>query len=196
MFDSSQLNASFQLILETTEQLIQEKGCRQTTLQDIIDRSGLSKGAIYHYVSSKDELFGLVLKSRMEQMNERFFEMIASKKAQGVVNPLQSIAEGIVRNTDQHDVSNKIFIFLLGQMDKPKVADLIHRIYEFTLNTSSKWIKVGQQEGVIPLSINPEKMALMFITFMYGLRVKNTIVPNQGKIGIEDIFQMMYRSLQ
>ncbi|WP_175471903.1 helix-turn-helix domain-containing protein [Paenibacillus naphthalenovorans] len=41
---------TFQFILSTTEQLIKEKGCQQTTLQDIMERTGLSKGAIYHYV--------------------------------------------------------------------------------------------------------------------------------------------------
>ena len=60
-------NPSFQNILLTTEELILEKGCRNTTLKDIIERTGLSKGAIYHYVASKDELFGLILKTKIEQ---------------------------------------------------------------------------------------------------------------------------------
>ena len=68
------------LLLDTTKQLILEKGCAATTLNDIITRSGLSKGAIFHYVKSKDELFSWVLKERLEEINRRFFEAAEQTK--------------------------------------------------------------------------------------------------------------------
>ncbi|WP_245602145.1 TetR/AcrR family transcriptional regulator [Peribacillus kribbensis] len=46
-----------------------EIGCKNTTLQEIIKASGLSKGAIYHYVSSKDELFGLIFQNKLQEIN-------------------------------------------------------------------------------------------------------------------------------
>jgi AcrR family transcriptional regulator len=176
--------------------LIQERGCRLTTLQDIINRSGLSKGAIYHYVSGKDELFGLILKARVEQMNARFYEVAASQDTRGIENPLKLIAETVMQATDPNDVSNKIFVYLLGQMDNPKVASLLREVYQFTLETSKKWIAYGQQSQVIPPSVDAEKMALTFLTFMYGLRVQNTITQEAGKISFADVFQVMLRSLQ
>ncbi len=196
MADSTQKSSSFQLILETTEQLIQEKGCRLTTLQDIINRSGLSKGAIYHYVSGKDELFGLILKSRVEEMNARFYAVAASSDNQGIENPLKLIAQTVMKATDPNDVSNKIFVYLLGQMDNPKVANLLKEVYHFTVETSKKWIEYGQQSRVIPPSIDAEKMALTFLTFMYGLRVQNTITQEAGRIGFAEVFEVMFRSLQ
>lgn len=196
MVQPSPVSASFQLILDTAEQLIREKGCRQTTLQDIIDRSGLSKGAIYHYVSGKDELFGLILKSRMEEVNAKFFEAVAEQQTASVDRPLQAIAEGMARSSGHLDVSNKIFIYLLGQMDNPKVAELVRGIYEHTLATSSRWIRVGQESGVIPPSVDAQKIATMFVTFMYGMRVQNVIDPAHGSPELGDIYQMMIRSLQ
>jgi AcrR family transcriptional regulator len=53
MIESLSKNPSFQLLLTSTEQLIQEKGCKNTTLKDIIEQTGLSKGAIYHYVTAR-----------------------------------------------------------------------------------------------------------------------------------------------
>ncbi|MDF2935058.1 MAG: transcriptional regulator BetI [Paenibacillaceae bacterium] len=61
----SQTSPTLKAVLETTEQLAAEIGCQNTTLQEIIKRSGMSKGAIYHYVQSKDELFGLILEEHM-----------------------------------------------------------------------------------------------------------------------------------
>lgn len=196
MQEYSQFNSSFQLILTTTEQLIIEKGCRQTTMQDIINRTGLSKGAIYHYVSGKDELFGLILKTKIEQINAKFFETVSKEETIGITSPLNVIAEGIAENSSGDDVTNKIFIYLLGRMDDPKVEEIVGDVYTHSLETSIKWIEVGQEEGVIPMVVNAEKMAQIFITFMYGIRVQNTVNKGDVKIKMDEIFQVMFRSLQ
>ena len=42
-----------QLILETAARLFAQKGYDETSMQDIMDATHLSKGAIYHHFSSK-----------------------------------------------------------------------------------------------------------------------------------------------
>ncbi|MEY8386645.1 TetR/AcrR family transcriptional regulator [Oscillospiraceae bacterium 38-13] len=44
-------------ILDTAERLFVEKGYDRTSLQDIIMETGLSKGAIYHHFTSKEDIF-------------------------------------------------------------------------------------------------------------------------------------------
>lgn len=188
-------NASFQTIMDAAEALIEEKGCRPTTLQDIIQRTGLSKGAIYHYVSSKDELLGLVLKSRVEQMNARFNETVNRPDTEGLENPLRLIAEGMVRSTSHRDVSNKIFIYLLGQIDNPKVAQTVREVYDYTMRICTGWIEVGKAHGVIPASVDSVKIAESLVVFMYGMRVQNTIHQEQSKMTVEDLIGFMSRSL-
>jgi AcrR family transcriptional regulator len=197
MSNSLQRNASFQHILDTTEQLIKEKGCRHTTLQDIIERSGLSKGAIYHYVSGKDELFGLVLKSKMEHMNINFNGIVAEAPPKDAVLPIQFIAQGMAAQTEGQDITSKIITYLLGQIDNPKVESILREIYGFSLNTAKSWIEIGQKAGAIPEEINAEKMASLFMVFTYGLRVQNIISKNlEPRVQVEDIFKLLLRSLQ
>lgn len=45
------------LILDAAARLFTEKGYDNTSLQDIISETGLSKGAIYHHFASKEEIF-------------------------------------------------------------------------------------------------------------------------------------------
>ncbi|WP_180242384.1 TetR/AcrR family transcriptional regulator [Bacillus sp. AFS029533] len=196
MKENPQLNSSFQLILSATEQLIEEKGCRQTTMQDIIDRTGLSKGAIYHYVTGKDELFGLILKARTEQINTKFFEIVSKEETVGINDPLNVIANGVAKHSTEQDVTNKIFIYLLGRMDNQKVEEILKDVYSHSLAISTKWIEVGQEEGAIPLVVNAEKMASIFLTFMYGLRVQSTVNKDSSNLNMGDIYQVMFRSLQ
>ncbi|WP_251550369.1 TetR/AcrR family transcriptional regulator [Neobacillus muris] len=197
MTNPLQRNASFQHILDTTELLINEKGCRKTTLQDIIERSGLSKGAIYHYVSGKDELFGLVLKSKMEQMNNHFNDVVKNTPPKDAVLPIQFIAEGMAAQTEGQDISSKIMTYLLGRIDNPKVESILKEMYGFSLKTARSWIEIGQKAGAIPEGINAEKMASLFMVFNYGLRVQNIIGKNTGQqVNVEDIFKFLLRSLQ
>ena len=48
---------TIQKILDTAEQLFIEKGYDHASLQDIIETTGLSKGAIYHHFASKEDMF-------------------------------------------------------------------------------------------------------------------------------------------
>lgn len=43
-------------ILDAAACLFAQKGYAHTTLQDVIDETGLSKGAVYHHFKSKEEL--------------------------------------------------------------------------------------------------------------------------------------------
>ena len=43
-------------ILNAAAALFAEKGYQSTTLQDVIDATGLSKGAVYHHFRSKEEI--------------------------------------------------------------------------------------------------------------------------------------------
>src|SRR5699024_4556034 len=150
-------------LLSITEQLIQEKGCKKTTLKDIIQHSELSKGAIYHYVRSKDELFGLILQIKMAKINDDF--MNEKKKPNvGLEGPLSAIADGMKYLIDEEDVTNTIFIYLLGRKEEPTIADILSQIYEQSIHLSVSWIKEGQQAGVIAENLDAKQTTMMFIT--------------------------------
>ncbi|UFJ40787.1 TetR/AcrR family transcriptional regulator [Brevibacillus humidisoli] len=188
-------NPSFQLLLSTTEQLIEEKGCRNTTLQEIINRSGLSKGAIYHYVRSKDELFGLVLQTRLEAVNERFFSQVNAGKKE-LDHPLQAIAEGLQHIHDPKDVTNQIFVYLVSQRDNPAIARLLQDLYQLSLQTSVNWIETGQQNGVIPSTLDARRIADMFIVISYGFRLRSMVTTDENHFSIADFHQVMRETLQ
>ena len=143
-----------QLILETTKQLIHEKGCETLTMKDIMEGSGLSKGAIFHYVKSKDEIYAWVLKERNEMINKSFMGEV-KQGGNEFEGPMEKIADMLQNLEDPQDVSNKVLKYLLGKEDQPAVAaDVLHEFYEQTTRYSKLWILTGQQYGVIPATID------------------------------------------
>ncbi|GAE05514.1 TetR/AcrR family transcriptional regulator [Paenibacillus sp. JCM 10914] len=114
-------------LLEATEALIKEKGCSKTTIQDIMKRTGMSKGAIFHYVSSKDELYVLVMEAKLAQKHELFMAEVSKQKHtdKHFDGPMNVVAGALPSLENQVDVSNLILMYLIGRSDQPEIARLL-----------------------------------------------------------------------
>ncbi|MGD8190923.1 TetR/AcrR family transcriptional regulator [Brevibacillus ginsengisoli] len=183
---------TMQLVLEATKELIKEKGCQRTTMQDIITKTGLSKGAIYHYVKSKDELYAMVLQSGLEKVNDNFQRRVAVAKSGDLVNPLEAIVNGLFLQFDsKKDVTNEIFVYLLSQKDKPEIASILQQLIQFSLQMSTKWIEAGQKGGAIPVNLDAMKTSVFIMLNVYGLRVMKSIPGTENLVSEGDMFTLM-----
>ena len=59
-------------IVETAREVFTEKGYKSVTMKDIVDACGISRGGLYLYFSSTDELFMEVLKMETEEADVVF----------------------------------------------------------------------------------------------------------------------------
>lgn len=55
-------------ILDAATELFARHGMCKTSIQDIADRAGLAKGALYYYFESKEAVFAAVLQAEADQM--------------------------------------------------------------------------------------------------------------------------------
>ncbi len=65
-----------QHVIKMAHQLFIDKGFQATSIQDILDYSGISKGTFYNYFSSKNELLIALLKSIYEKINKKRNELL------------------------------------------------------------------------------------------------------------------------
>jgi AcrR family transcriptional regulator len=183
------------VLLGATRALVQEKGCNNMTLNDIMERTGLSKGAIYHYVKSKDELLALVLQERMEEINDRFFAEVNQGKKE-FEGPLKEIVKKLPSLQDPYDATNQIFLYLLTKNDQTAVSEIINKFYDQAVQLSKQWITAGQQAGVIPLSVNADKTAELFILISHGFRVRSSTSKDSHAFSADDFSILMTDLLQ
>ena len=81
-----------QLILDTATRLFLQKGYDETTLQDIIDATKLSKGAIYHHFASKEAILIDVV-DRMGEYNSSVLAQVRDKKGLTGAEKLRELAQ-------------------------------------------------------------------------------------------------------
>lgn len=68
-----------QYILETAKKVFVEKGYKNVTMKDIVEACDISRGGLYLYFSSTEELLLAVLQKDAEEIDDVFSESIAGE---------------------------------------------------------------------------------------------------------------------
>lgn len=71
-------------ILSVSLQLFTTKGYEKTTIQDIVEQLGMSKGAIYHHFKSKEDILNALFEKTYEQDNYAKQMEIMSRNISGL----------------------------------------------------------------------------------------------------------------
>ena len=89
-----------EVICVAARQLFAEKGYDTTTMQEIVRTSGMSKGAIYHHFSSKQEVLRSVIEGEWRYLNV-FVEDLAAQSDASVTDRMTVLATHMVASSPQ-----------------------------------------------------------------------------------------------
>ncbi|MFJ7738504.1 TetR/AcrR family transcriptional regulator [Lysinibacillus sp. NPDC097287] len=106
-------------ILSISYRLFLKKGYEQTTIQDIINELGMSKGAIYHHFKSKEEILEAIGDKKFEDRN--IFSKIKEEKNLNGLQKLKKIFCNELENFEKQQF-DKVASPLL---DNPKFVSMI-----------------------------------------------------------------------
>ena len=102
-------------ILDTAERLFIEKGYDRTSLQDILDETGLSKGAVYHHFASKEDIFYSVC----DRIGRRNGEVLSRVRDAPGLNGLEKL-RAMFKTSLQPERQAKMFCMMPYLMDNAK----------------------------------------------------------------------------
>lgn len=91
-------------ILLVSSKLFTDKGFEKTSIQDIIDELGMSKGAIYHHFKSKEDILDAVMEKQFSYAAQMLDDLIRNTQAPNAREKLISILEKIVADHDAHSL--------------------------------------------------------------------------------------------
>lgn len=139
-----------QRLLATATRLFAEQGYDRTSVQEIVDAAGVTKGALYHYFGSKDDLlhevYGRVLRLQQERL-DHFADADAP-----VAQRLRDAAADVVVTTIENLDDTKIFFRSMHQLspEKDKQVRAERRRYHERFRAL---IEEGQRTGVFAADI-------------------------------------------
>ena len=142
-------------ILDTAERLFIETGYDRASLQEIIDETGLSKGAIYHHFASKEDIFYAVC-DRIGQRNAG--ELVAVRDGPSL-NGLEKLRT-IFKVSLHPDKQSKMYSMMPYLIDNPKflAAELQSLFMEVVPEFLEPIIRQGVADGSIRTD-HPKELA-------------------------------------
>jgi AcrR family transcriptional regulator len=99
-------------ILNAASQLIMEMGVSKTSLADIARAANISKGTLYYYYSSKNDLVYDIVELHLKRITDEVFENIKSYKGD---NDLNSILKVLFNTFLKAETRGKLHLYLLHE---------------------------------------------------------------------------------
>jgi AcrR family transcriptional regulator len=152
-----------------------KKGFEAATIDDIVHHSGISKGAIYNYFSSKDDIYLELMRSETLETNNEFIKKIADfQTALEKINYLFEVYLAIDpfedKNAEDVIVHYEFKIYSSRNKDVNKILN--QRRHEFFIKLISDILEEGQLTGEVKETVNPKILADVFWSMLDGATIQ------------------------
>jgi AcrR family transcriptional regulator len=147
-------------IIDVAARLFAEKGYEQTTIQDIVDGLGMSKGAIFHHFGSKEDIVEAVIGRHRDKLIAAA-EAVADDKSIPVY-------ERLIRTALALHVSDDAGLQMAEHMHKPQNA-LMHMkiermLFDDATPVLARVVCEGIEQGLFDTPC-PEEVIGMILTY-------------------------------
>lgn len=157
-------------ILEAAVELFEARGYSATRIQDIADRTGLTRGAVYWHFKNKNELYLHIFR-----MFERRLDRMLEESERLSRSPLERLRWLISRMVSSHDLMVGFRQVRMAAMtdfcrlhDSEMVRDHREWITEKCLHIAERFIVQGKNAGEIRQDVEPRMAALAIVMFVMG----------------------------
>jgi TetR/AcrR family transcriptional regulator, transcriptional repressor for nem operon len=155
-------------VLDTAMALINRRGFRNTSIQDIIDETGVKKGNLYFHFANKEEL-GLAL---IREAGDRYFEYLSGRvKSTDPLGKIRDILGAVLAyHRARGFVGGCIFgntALEMGDADGG-YAGLVREVFGRWEQQLAGFLREAEKEGTLPEGVRPGPMARHIVAAMEG----------------------------
>ena len=150
-------------IISVSTKLFLEKGYEKTSVQDIVNATGISKGAIFFHFKSKEDILHAVLNKQAAELHETFSKWIAKLKKGNAREKIIAILEKNLKETEPRAPLDSL---ISSQMHNPRfiVANIRDGV-NHSAPVIAQLLKEGVKDGSITTT-SPDECAEAFFVLM------------------------------
>lgn len=184
-------------ILRKSFELFLQKSYKEVTMKEIVEKTGLSKGAFYHYFPSKENVF--------EEVVKYFYDQIMITDYTGF--PTASLKDFYLAyikklkdstDVEENDNSTNLYMFISEASKKvPSFAEIHDNQRQKEIDAWTKAVKTARKNGEIKSSLSDEAIAKMFIYLSDGISLTTiTHNPNEKTLAeLKNCWDGLYKLL-
>ncbi|MFY0254755.1 TetR/AcrR family transcriptional regulator [Chitinophaga sp. 30R24] len=200
------MNDSREHILLTSLTLFLQKGFKEVTMKEIVDKTGMSKGAFYHYFSSKEQVFAEVINHfflNMMIIDYGLFSQASLK--QFYTDILEKLEKSrlasakLLASHSNNNISNNYYYLIFDAMRLlPDFKAQHTRQQKEELAAWKRVVLAARKSGEIQTSMTDEQVAKLFIFLSDGANL-NLIINdemNRKKQELKALWDGLYQAIQ
>ena len=184
-------------ILQTSFSLFLQKTFKEVTMNEILSASKLSKGAFYHYFTSKEQLFEEVINRFYLEFSKIDYTQFSQDSLKAF---MEEYSEGMDKFTGQvidggiEKITANYFLPMIDALRMlPDFRDQLLQARQLELNAWMKIIKIARKKGEIKTATGDEQLAKLFIYSGDGAGIIFMLAGRSGSLPAE--VRMMWEGI-
>ncbi|RKQ94847.1 TetR family transcriptional regulator [Mycolicibacterium mucogenicum 261Sha1.1M5] len=131
-------------VIRAAVELFAERGYANTSVQDIVDAAGVTKGAMYHYFESKDDLlFGIY--DRVLSLQQSHLDAIVGEGGD-VDDVLRAVCVDVLETSIEYLAEGTVFFRSMDMLSEPRRKEVVRRRRAYN-DEFAALVRQGQREG-------------------------------------------------
>lgn len=193
-------------ILMVSLRLFLQKSFKEVTMKEIVEQTGMSKGAFYHYFTSKEQLFHEIIHTFFSAILEFDFNALPGDSLQhfyrGYADQVNTMRYRFLSagGTEEEDFINLNFFALLFDAFK-LFPGFREKMEEYHRKETAAWtamIRKARENGEIRSPLSDHQIALIFMYVSDGLTMNLTMENNTGDLDkrLASLWDNFYETLK
>ncbi|HOP03843.1 MAG TPA: TetR/AcrR family transcriptional regulator [Tenuifilaceae bacterium] len=168
-------------ILSESFKLFLSKGYREVTMKELVEKSKLSKGAFYHYFSSKEELFKESVKAfLLEGLNVKSFTpsyMVSlAENLKNFVDFKANMFSEMQETSNDNNLDTGYFTLVFQAIKLfPEIRNELISAAANEVETLEKIFITGIENGEVHGGLSPDWLAKLFSLMIDGAELNSVI---------------------
>ncbi|MBI5671136.1 MAG: TetR/AcrR family transcriptional regulator [Chloroflexi bacterium] len=154
-----------QRLLDAAARLIAHYGYDKTTVSDIAQEAGVSKGAVYLHWSSKEALFEALLLREIQAFTTEWLELIEADPDGGKLHAMYLHSLAVIER--------RPLLKALITRDKRVIGDFLRHqsaaLFSRRNTMSQEFVRLMQQAGVVRADVDPKQVAYVLSCIRAGM---------------------------
>jgi AcrR family transcriptional regulator len=182
-------NNKIQAILEAAKRVFIRKGFFETTMQDIVNECNISRGGLYRYFSSTEEIFKELLESDVNEDENAFNSFMQMDK--DAYEILKAFIEGQCENilNIKDTLIPAAYEYFIRNIRDGEVSEFLAKRHHAALMSLVRVIEYGIGRGQIPKEVDAKGICNCILAFIEGL-----IITAVATVVEEDVLRQQIES--
>jgi len=173
-------------ILQTALSLFLEKSYKAVTFQELVDKTGFSKGAFFHYFKNKLEIFEAVIDMYLDHIAAFYFTQLPQTSLRdfldGYLSAVKKMQTGFLQPEAGH-AANRYALMFEALRILPDFKDKITRNEDKVKASWVRIIAIAKKHKEIKTVLPDEQLAQLFIDIGHGRVIQ--FITSDSKTAVE-----------